>query len=777
MLNMKKGLAIVLAAATALTFAPVAQLAAPVSANAANTVSAKGGVVVSGKDATVNLEKGTYLIGQSGASVTGVTVAAEAGTAKTTSDSSVPGALKSSSLTAIDVSVKDAPFEVTTSGDIKFTVNDDEASANGKITFTIYKASGSSRLNAVASFDDTIDSAKAVVFADPANLSWSMVDGSKVYSLSENESKEVTFAVQDDGKETTNAKEDATYSYSVSSGVISVSDKVAGTPDGTAVIKANSVGEATLTVTAKAKKDTQAGTYLGKKNYETGTTIGTATYKIVVKSTESNVTSFTWKDISDSSKTDYYWDDKGVQTPAPQVRDASKLEKASSVLLDPKVNTSVQLNVTANGAVSYRSEDASVATVDSTGKITALKAGQTIVHVMAQASGNFKYVDIPLTVNVTSQSVDKITVDKDSVDLDLSTSTAANAVKSYQIAAKSAAGKAITYAVVDKEYSDTLGDSQIATVSSTGLVTAGSKDGTVYVKLATATTSDVGGAAKYVKVTVNKLPAADIVLNDINLDLDTHKTVTLPTSNAANASYAYALDDDAANIVCQSYSAKTGNKLTALKTGSGKLTVSVEVTPTTRYTTKEVKVTVVDKIAKKASDLKVTSAKTVALTKGASSQITYTVATGSAVSFESSDPTVATVSGSSIQALKAGTAIITVKTPETDNTLAGSDFVVVTVTEAAVKPAKVTGVKVANKKGAAVSVSWKSQGANVLYRVYKKVGSGKWVAKNVAGNKTTLSVNKGAKVTVKVKAYVKDANGKTTWGPKATKKTFKTDKK
>jgi hypothetical protein len=548
--------------------------------------------------------------------------------------------------------------------------------------------------------------------------------------------------------------------------VISVSDKVAGTPDGTAVIKANSVGEATLTVTAKAKKDTLTGKYLEKQNYKTGTTIGTATYKIVVKSTESNVTSFTWKDISDSSKTDYYWDEKGVQTPAPQVRDASKLEKASSVLLDPKVNTSVQLNVTANGAVSYRSEDASVATVDSTGKITALKAGQTIVHVMAQASGNFKYVDIPLTVNVTSQSVDKITVDKDSVDLDLSTSTAANAVKSYQIAAKSAAGKAITYAVVDKEYSDTLGDSQIATVSSTGLVTAGSKDGTVYVKLATATTSDVGGAAKYVKVTVNKLPAADIVLNDINLDLDTHKTVTL------NPTYAYALDDDAANIV-----AKTGNKLTALKTGSGKLTVSVQDTATTRYTTKEVKVTVVDKIAKKASDLKVTSAKTVALTKGASSQITYTVATGSAVSFESSDPTVATVSGSSIQALKAGTAIITVKTPETDNTLAGSDFVVVTVTEAAVKPAKVTGVKVANKKGAAVSVSWKSQGANVLYRVYKKVGSGKWVAKNVAGNKTTLSVNKGAKVTVKVKAYVKDANGKTTWGPKATKKTFKTDKK
>lgn len=90
---------------------------------------------------------------------------------------------------------------------------------------------------------------------------------------------------------------------------------------------------------------------------------------------------------------------------------------------------------------------------------------------------------------------------------------------------------------------------------------------------------------------------------------------------------------------------------------------------------------------------------------------------------------------------------------------------------------KVTGLKVANKKGAAVSVSWTKQGTNVLYRVYKKVGSGKWVAKNVAGTKTTLKVKKGAKVTVKVKAYKKTDAGKTVWGPKATKKTFKTDKK
>ncbi|MDD6381044.1 MAG: hypothetical protein PUG04_05090 [Lachnospiraceae bacterium] len=90
---------------------------------------------------------------------------------------------------------------------------------------------------------------------------------------------------------------------------------------------------------------------------------------------------------------------------------------------------------------------------------------------------------------------------------------------------------------------------------------------------------------------------------------------------------------------------------------------------------------------------------------------------------------------------------------------------------------KVTGLKVANKKGAKVSVTWASQGGRVNYRVYKKVGNGKWIAKNVTSNKATLSVKKGAKVQVKVKAFIKNSAGTTTWGPKAAKKTLKTDKK
>ena len=177
----------------------------------------------------------------------------------------------------------------------------------------------------------------------------------------------------------------------------------------------------------------------------------------------------------------------------------------------------------------------------------------------------------------------------------------------------------------------------------------------------------------------------------------------------------------------------------------------------------------------KESDLNVTT-KSLSLSEGETGAI---VASGTALSYVSSDEDVATVdSTGNVTGVNAGTAVITVQSKGNDYVAAATDTVIVTVKAAAQKPAKVTGLKVSNKKGAYVSVKWTSQGKNINYRVYKKVGNGKWVGKNVAGSKTTLSVKKGAKVQVKVKAYVKDTNGKTTWGPTATKaKTFKTDKK
>ena len=130
-----------------------------------------------------------------------------------------------------------------------------------------------------------------------------------------------------------------------------------------------------------------------------------------------------------------------------------------------------------------------------------------------------------------------------------------------------------------------------------------------------------------------------------------------------------------------------------------------------------------------------------------------------------------------------GTQIVSINPTQGRLSLSDYSLVGTDATKLAVKydttpvPAKVTGVKITNKKGAAVKVSWKSQGSGIKYRVYKKVGNGDWVAKNVSTSSTSLKVKKGAKVTVKVKAYAKSSSNKTIWGPKATKVTKKTDKK
>ncbi|MGN8774086.1 Ig-like domain-containing protein [Candidatus Weimeria sp. HCP3S3_B5] len=167
---------------------------------------------------------------------------------------------------------------------------------------------------------------------------------------------------------------------------------------------------------------------------------------------------------------------------------------------------------------------------------------------------------------------------------------------------------------------------------------------------------------------------------------------------------------------------------------------------------------------------------------GESVQITAqaesTVATGGAFTYKSWNPAVATVSDTGvIKAVGEGSTRVDVTYGGTTKPV----YVTVKAYEngagSKAAPEKVTGVKVSNKKGAKVSVKWDSQDSSVNFRVYKKVGSGKWIAKNVTSNKATLSVKKGAKVTVKVKAFTKGTNGKTTWGPKATSKSLKTDRK
>ena len=134
-----------------------------------------------------------------------------------------------------------------------------------------------------------------------------------------------------------------------------------------------------------------------------------------------------------------------------------------------------------------------------------------------------------------------------------------------------------------------------------------------------------------------------------------------------------------------------------------------------------------------------------------------------------------------------GTQIISISPTEgrlskTDYSLVGEENFNLAVkydaSAATTKPAKVTGVKVSNKKGSKVTVSFKKVTTvpTIKYYVQKKIGK-KTSGKSVGSTKTTLSVKKGATVKVRVKAYYYDENGSKHVGAYSAWKTLKTDKK
>lgn len=167
---------------------------------------------------------------------------------------------------------------------------------------------------------------------------------------------------------------------------------------------------------------------------------------------------------------------------------------------------------------------------------------------------------------------------------------------------------------------------------------------------------------------------------------------------------------------------------------------------------------------------------------GESVQITtksVTAVSGAAFSYKSINPAVATVSDTGvIKAVSEGSTQVEVSYG------GGKQYVTVKVTNyengtgSTETPAKVTGVKVSNKKGAKVTVKFNkvTTAPTMKYYVQKKV-SGKTAGKSVGSAKTTLSVKKGATVKVRVKAYYYDVNGDKHVGAYSAWKTLKTDKK
>lgn len=796
MLNLKKGLALVLAAATAFTFAPVANLGNAVQAEAANIVQIDGTTNTSAYQTTsMTLSVGIWKLSKTdikGASIKidGVAIATDGTEAFAVKHTA--GAPDNKGVVSIKIdstnSTDNGSFTVTAT-QIRSTINTEITGSalnvsdypgtlgndTQDIKFTV-SGVGHSEITATG-VDNIVNLGKKYTEVNykaeqTATFAYSAVAGKLAPFTS---APTLTAATNSDSIK--NGTADYYFTYDTdNSGVDVLANTTDTNANGNVYIKGAIPGTTKLTVKAVSnkilKKDGSDGTAADVTNGNAlakGTTLAEATYEIHVLADTHNFSSVSWK--LPNGKTNYA-DSTDVRTDA---LDPNTFTTGTILNLDTLITKTTQINTQAAGAVSYVSNNPAVATVDQNGLVSAVSAGTATVTIIAAPVGTTnKQETRSITVNVSRTTTDVITAkvgDTDVInnvlEMDLSTSTAANAVKTAQIVAKSAAGFDVTYKITD--------DQNIITVTKDGLVTAGSKKGDAYITLSTADKGDIKGATATVHVRVNELPEAVITQSDIVLDLANHNTATLaPTSNVAGASFAYSETPDYSdgfNVI-----GLAGAKVTALKYGVTHVTITQPASKTTRLTKKKIQVSVVQNVAKSVSDLKVASSALTVKVGDTASAGASTTASGAAITYTSSDTDVATVAADgTITAVAPGTAVVTVKAAETDTVNAGTATIVVTVPS---NPQKVTGVKVSNKKGAYVTVKWTSQGSNVNYRVYKKVGNGKWVGKNVAGSKATLSVKKGAKVQVKVKAYVKDSTGKTTWGPKATKaKTFKTDKK
>ena len=264
-------------------------------------------------------------------------------------------------------------------------------------------------------------------------------------------------------------------------------------------------------------------------------------------------------------------------------------------------------------------------------------------------------------------------------------------------------------------------------------------------------------------------------------------TVSATTAHGSAVKFALVTYDEAA----KEYKAYSGSdvKINAItgavtyvnKKNSGNLYVEVS-TPSHAETQKaadKVYIPLTYSSEKDVSDLK--AAAVLTLKVGETGSLGATASSGN-ITYVSSDPTIASVSADGkVTAVAAGTALVTVKAEETAKQAAGEKIVPIVVTEKEEKvinhkPAMVKGLKISNVKGARVKVSFAAAENAVGYDVRYKVGKKTYV-KRITSTSVVLKVKKGAKITVKVRSFNYKDNTTRQFGRYCAAKSLKTDKK
>ena len=831
MLNFKKGLALVLAAATALTFAPVANLGSNVTAEAAATIFDKIGdqtlTVGDAADYEINIPNlntgATFSASTSNSSV--VKIAAIYVNNTTISGNPSTYAAASNAYTDGNGGVKDVP------NGSQIRVFADPSNTGSSTIDIAYTPQGGVKQH--KTFTITVN-AKSDVFGavkDPsteANNSGAHIDTN--YGLGADNHVYVYKAedIQDQGLwdiiRITDAANGDHYnlksatilsggsSYVTLGTVTKGTQPTGGTAtasDGNVKIKFIKKGTATLRLQATNLRDNKDRTIDVVINvWNADSTMKVGDNEITNSSDTSNIVKKTITLTADKPSAD-------IGAVLDDAKVGEKLTYAVySVTKDGLLNNSKKTgadsalstaqDTTANDAYHAMQLHKTVTdlTVDSTGKVTAtanaLNATEQYYDILvtnnkvtSASTGKAAWVRVITIRNTKSFTKLNVKVDDPSKTQDYTVSAKYAENGDVEDGSDTKSLKLSTKDFTSTPYTATANGTTAVVPTSSDTSVVAVENGklvakkTGYSVLTFEAKSDVnnyGNATLKLQVTVvDQYIANKIDAENINLTLQ-NKKATIAPSSTPKTTYHFTMGhaDASGKWVEETDSHLTLNKSTGEVTfdGLGIGSAQVQITGDAVNGVAEApaaKVVTVSYTNVKVSDLDVTT-KSLALSENETGSI---VATGTALSYTSSDENVATVdSTGKVTAVKAGTAVITVQSKGNDFVAPATDNVIVTVKAVYKNPAKVTGVKVTNAKGAKVTVKFTkdSTNPNMKYYVQKKV-SGKTSGKSVGSTKTTLSVKKGATVKVRVKAYYYDANGTKHVGAYSAWKTLKTDKK
>ena len=364
-------------------------------------------------------------------------------------------------------------------------------------------------------------------------------------------------------------------------------------------------------------------------------------------------------------------DEEPVPEPTPPV------VSVTGVTLN-KTSTSIQVGGTetltatvspkdaANKKVTWKSSNAAIASVDANGKVTGVKAGEATITVTTEDGG--KTATCKVTVSDKEIKVTGVKLNKSETSL----LVGGNETLTATVLPEGATNQNVTWKS-DKP--------EIATVDANGKVMA------VKVGEATITvTTEDGGKTATCKVTVSETSVAvtGVTLNKATLSLiagaSETLTATVAPADATNKKVTWKSSDAAVATV------DTNGKVTAVKAGEATITVTTEDGGKTATCKVTVKPNLVSEITLAA----------LAIYVGESKAVTATVkpddATNKALTWTSSDETVATVDATGkVTGKKIGTATITA-TAQDGSGVSGSCTVTVLshVKKVTVTPANLT---------------------------------------------------------------------------------------